>query len=225
MTLFTDLYPKTHLLSRTFYNVPGISTIVVPSGATITRISLGGAGGWSATPQSGYGSGAAFARRKTACSGGESFSVQVGDFAYTRDAGSALGDSIVTRVTGSVVLAKAERGHLTTPGLAANSVGDVTRDGTARTAGDTAWSSAEAASYSGFSITPTAPGMSAGDDADTFPLGFGGRGAGIHITAANGGGGGFQLALNYQSGFLITDNFFPGMGRVCLEFFDQDPGY
>jgi len=214
MTTWTELYYTRHLIARTYYGVVGVQAITVPAKAAIVRISLVGAGGAGAADGVTWGAGAAFARKKTTCTPGESFSLQVGDPAHTVGAGSSAGDSTCTRVTGSVLLAKAERGKSTGPGLAANSVGDVTRDGSA-------------APYTG----PPYPngagygGSAAGDDADPYPLGFGGRGAmaGGIWNAVRGGGGGLNINLPAPSGQTFT--YRPGPGLICLEFFDQDPGY
>jgi hypothetical protein len=204
VTLWSSLFNQRHLISRTFYGLPGTQTIAAPAHAAFIRVSAVGAGGKG---NGAFGSGAAFARVKAACAPAEQFSVQVGSIAHTSGAGDALGDSIVKRVTGSVTICKAERGG-TVAGAAGNCVGDVKRSGTAS---------------SGFG---TVGGASAGDDADAFPLGFGGRAASFFVGAAPGGAGGDNVVVyDNGSGFQITFNFPPGDGRVCVEFFDQDPGY
>lgn len=204
MTLWSDLYGSRQLISRTFYATPGAQTITAPAKAAIIRISLVGAGGWAT---GGFGGGAAFARRKTTCAPGNQFIVQVGDVAHSLDAGDALGDSVVKTTPANVVKAKAERGKGTGPGLAANSIGDVTRSGVAAPGGNTG-------------------GTCAGDDADNFPLGFGGRGGKSQLGPVRGGGG----AKNYveyagAGGYQFLWTIVPGNGLVCVEFFTDDPGY
>ena len=209
MTLWSDLFKQRNLISRTFYGAPGTSTITTPAGAAIIRVSLVGAGAWRTAN---FGAGAAFAKTKAACTPGDQYSIQVGDVAHTLDAGDAAGDSKVTKVTGSVVIAKAARAQGATRGLASGSIGDVTRDGV---------------NYGGTLYG----GASGGDDADDFGLGFGGRGAysdrfAQRFLAAAPGGGGFKDYPIYTSGpFVITWSMPPGNGRVCVEFFKADPGY
>lgn len=212
MTLWSDLFKHEHLISRQMFNVPGTTTINAPSNAAYIRVSMVGAGGAAAFENAGWGDGAAFARVTTPCSPGAQFSVQVGDpaHAHTGTSDTSLGDSIVTRVADSVVICKAERGHGTGPGLAANSVGDIKRDG----------SSSPDRTKNG--------GASAGDDGDTYALGFGGRGGGYSKTGdtgfVNGPGPGGGGAYNYASAAGNTWTTPSGTGRVIVEFYDQDPG-
>lgn len=201
MTLWSDLFHTRHLLSRTFYHLPGSQTITAPAGTAFIRASAVGAGGWR-TGQ--WGHGAAFARVKQVASPGAQYVVQVGNQANSLDGGSSLGDSFVQKVSGSVTILLAQRGLSTSPGLAANCTGDVTRTGTA-------WAGGQQA------------GGSAGDDADPFPLGFGGRGGMVTLAPAPGGGGGKNIIA--IPGYGNTWTVPGGSGRVCVEFFDQDPGY
>ncbi len=205
MTLWTDIFNRRHLISRLYYKVPGTVGIVVPLSSAYARFSAVGAGGY---PTGSWGAGAAFARTKCPVTPGESINLQVGDIAGTAtDPGLASGDSIVTRVTGSVVLCKADRARAGTPGSAANCIGDVKRSGLA-----------------GFN----AGGTAAGDEGDPFELGFGGRGAAQLVGSNTGGGqavhgGGGQR--DHDIGYGVIEFLTAGYGMICAEFFDIDPGY
>lgn len=203
MTLWSDIYKSRSLITRTFYGTPGVQTITAPDAAAIIRVSLVGAGGWAS---GGFGGGSAFARVKTTCAPGDQFSLQVGDTAHSLGAGDASGDSLLKTTPGNVVLVKAERGKGTGPGLSANCVGDVKRSGAA----------------AGGSVG----GAAAGDDADPFPLGFGGRGGRSMLGPVPGGGGGKDY-VEYAGGggYQLLWTTVPGNGRACVEFFTQDPGY
>jgi hypothetical protein len=203
MELWSDLYSARHLIDRQFYGTPGSTTITAPAKAAFIRVSLVGAGGWA---NGGFGGGAAFARVKTTCAPGDQFSLQIGDTAHTLGAGDASGDSLLKTTPGNVVLVKAERGKGTGPGLAANSTGDIKRDGSA--------------------AGVSQGGACAGDDADPVPLGFGGRGGKSLMGPVPGGGGGKNYVEYAGSGgFQFLWTIVPGNGRACVEFFDQDPGY
>lgn len=211
MTLWSDLFNSRHMLSRRFYGTPGAVTITAPPKSGYIRVSMVGAGGWGSEPASGaggvFGYGAAFARTKVPCAAGDQFTLDIGDINHSRDAGDSAGDSKCTKVVGAVVICKAERGSRTAAGSSANSVGDTKR--------------------SGLGPVPFAgnfqAGASAGDDADTFPLGFGGRGAARYLAAAAGGGG-CNNNLRYEAGaYQVFFTLQPGNGRICVEFFDQDP--
>ena len=209
MTLWSELFRVRHLLSRTFYSAPGTQVIVAPDKAAIIRASLSAAGGWA---NGGFGAGAAFARVKAVCAPGDQFSIQVGDIAHSLGAGDALGDSILTKLPSNTVLAKAARGGGgNSPGLAANCVGDTKRSGA--NPGNTAPDGSMAG------------GLSAGDDADPYPLSFGGRGASHRIAAAPGGGGAKNYVEYQNGGYQQIWTLCPGNGLICVEFFDQDPGY
>lgn len=227
MTLWSELFGDENLVSRRAYVVPGVQDITVPAGATVMRVSMVGAGGATGTGGGGsdnavFGGGAAFAHYKGSVTPGETLSVQVGDPAHTLGSvnvnGDALGDSKLTRVTGAVVLCKADRGRGTnsnSKGLASNSIGTITRDG-----------------VNGNNRTG---GASGSDDADPYPLGVGGAGAtagfyGVlqHITAGPGGGGCQLYALYVAeggSGYTVTNRAKAGKGLVVIEFFRTDPGY
>lgn len=205
---WTQVHSRKHLISRKYYGVAGIQTITAPALAAYIRASMVGAGGWGAAAVKGYG--AAFARVKTTCTPGEQFSAQVGDVVHTNASGvnstadDTLGDSILKRVIGSVVICKAERGHNTAAGAVSNCVGDTKRAG-------------------GAPLVTQQCGTAAGDDADAFPLGFGGPGAvfgpGDYLThsAAVPGGGGVYLPIDSVLSYP------PGHGLICVEFFNRDP--
>lgn len=215
MTLWSDLFNSRHLLSRTFYGTPGGPQIAAPARAAFIRVSMVGAGGWGSEPQTvpsaggqpGYG--AAFARVKTTTTPGELFDLQIGGVVGTHDAGGSPGDSSCTRHVGGTVICKAARGTATAAGNSANCVGDTRRSGSAPT------------SSGGVRVA----GFSAGDDADTFPLGFGGRGASQFLAAAPGGGGwkNMKVYASPDGSYELFMDFPPGNGRICVEFFDQDP--
>lgn len=219
MTLWSDLYGSRDLISRTFYKTPGTFTATAPAATAYLRVSLVGAGGWSSSNPTNRGGGSAFARKKLAATPGAQFSIQVGSIyenLITSGVSAPLADSIVTRVSDSVVIAKAAHGLGTSvpnKGTAANSIGDTVRDG-----GD--------GGGNGYNTTT---GFSAGDDADPYPLGFGG--AGITpaannlstIWAAPGVGGLYSSPLTPDSTATI---YIPaGNGMVCVEWFNKDPPY
>ena len=219
MTSWTDLHARRQLLSQKWYGAPGVQVITAPAGAAYIRASAVGAGGWdtghTGAPGVDGGSpgwGAAFARVKAACTPGEQFSLQVGDVLHTMGAGTTAGDTTLTRVTGGAVILKAERGKATAAGLAANSIGDTKRSGSAPSGAGTA----------------AIGGASGGDDADTFPLGFGGRGGQRFLSAARGGGG-INDMLVYHAfpgglDYVLYLKILPGNGLMCVQFFNQNPG-
>lgn len=228
MTTWTELYSAAVSLRRQWFasvtpNAATVSTVAVPVGAKCAIISAVGAGGWKLN--SPYpGGGAAFARTKlTDLTSGEEFEVQVGSTKYSLDAGSSQGDSIVTRVTGALVVCKAARGTGTivngtyggeqivnggTPGLIADCVGDTKRDGK--------YGNSRGGIYIG--------GFSGGDDSDIYSAGFGGRGAQHGRTPAAGWGGGGIHRFVYDGLGNIKD-YPPGAGRVLIHWFTKDPEY
>lgn len=232
---YTETYDERFLLSRASYGVAGVGiAVVAPGGASVIRVSLVGAGGTEdgrSDPSGGnrWSGGAAFARRKTTCSSGEGFTLQVGDPNYTANAGNALGDSIVVRNTGSVVIAKAERGYGAgnTPnyGRASASVGDVTRDGEPGVMGPFTFDDDQA-----FALASYAYGGASGSDlADDFGVGVGGRRAKIRLGGCEGSGGlgnGIYNASDLVIPRLYQKVTVPaGAGRIVVEFFSADPGY
>jgi hypothetical protein len=167
-----------------------------------------------------WGGGAAFARVQDVCVGGEQFSVQVGDIAHSSGAGDGAGDSKLTRVTGTVVILKAERGKgVAAPnkGLAANSVGDVKRDG-----------------VDGSTGVNSTGGAAGSDAADTYQLGFNAAGMsgqtaidGARLPQAGpGGGGAADIRPDYTGNGPVvgTWTYPPGPGGLCLEFYLKNPG-
>lgn len=210
MVFWSDLHSRRHMLSRTFYEVAGSTTLTMPASAAYLRISGVGAGGTGLNAPSGtLGAGAAFARKKLAVTPGQQFTLQVGNRGHD---GNTLADTILTRVSDSVVVFRAKGANVSSPGLASGSIGDVTRDGSAPMGGDVC-------------------GDSAGDDGDTFSLGFGGLGAivgaaGASTRTAGRGGGGVTDSIAYTAdggSFVINTTYLAGLGRACVEIFDQDP--
>jgi len=199
--IWTEVFPLGYpLLGRVFLDAPGGPVAVqAPSGAVFVRAAVSGAGGFPDDVLR-WGGGAAYAFRAEACAPGDVFTAQIGDSQFSRPtADTVAGDSWVKRPN-STVLVYADRGrHSGTRGLAVNSQGAIRRDGTDATA--------------------DAGGPSAGDDADIYPLGFGGKGADIALAPYFGGGGGRST----YPGFAW--NYPAGDGRVCLEFYRINPGY
>lgn len=204
MTLLSVLFPGDLLLSRTFYGYDAAPLLIVaPVKANIVRVSMVGAGARIA--------GAAFARTKTACTPSESFSLVIGR--RPDAAADPGGDSTFTRVTGSVLLCRAKGATSGAHGLASGCVGDTKRSGTT-------------------SIYNHIGGDCGGDDADPYPLGFGGSGAydvGIpgnpNRYAYPGAGGTFDITYGSSGGVPLKNTIKPGDGRACVEFFIADPGY
>lgn len=196
--LHSDLFPVGYpLLFRRHFSTPGAFSIAAPEGAVWIRVSSSGAGGFK-DDAPGWGGGGAFAFDAESSVSG-TYTVQVGDADHARTAqNDALGDGWVKRPDTSV-LVYADRGRPNgSGGLIANCTGSIKRAGTASTS--------------------THGGASAGDDADLYPLGFGGRGASSSVSAFYGGGGGFDLGHDVPT-FPAND------GLVCVEFFSANPGY
>lgn len=199
--LHSDLFPLGYpLIARYVYTTPGGITVPVPLGSTWLRAGAGGAGGFQDSAN-GWGGGAAYAFAGEACAYGSTYTGQVGDSQFSRPAANTnLGDSWVRRPDASI-LTYADRGRPDgTPGATANCTGSTKRAGSAPTASQ--------------------GGASAGDDADPFPLGFGGRGASDTVAAWYGGGGGYS-----SSGAYYFPQFPAGDGRLVLEFYRYNPGY
>lgn len=205
MTDYSEIFPDApQLLARKFYVDPVASlNVTVPAGATYARISCLGCGGQSTEAQGG---GGAFARSVVPVTPGETLNVRVGDTSTA----STNGDSYVRRSATYLCYADRGRGN-GNAGLAANSVGDVTRNG-------------QTASTS-TSYPDRYGGQSATDAGDFGELGFGKRPAGGHyswIGAAPGGGGVQFYAERVYSGYT---RHHAGCGLVAIEYFDKDPGY
>lgn len=194
--LFPLGYP---LIDRVYFNEPGTFNVTAPALTSWVRSAVSGAGGFK-DDVDGWGGGAAFAFASEDCDPGAAFQVQVGDSQFTRPtANTGQGDSWIKRGDSSI-LVQADRGRPDgSPGLLANCVGLIKRSGSAATA--------------------SAGGASAGDDADPYPLGFGGVGASITNAPWYGGGGG------RVSGPFTYPLFAAADGRACLEFYAVNPGY
>lgn len=208
MTSWTTLYPnEALLLGRIFYKTPGLSSLVVPAAfATypgiapkFVRAMCVGSGGQGDH----WGGGSAYARAVAAVTAGEALSIQCGNVGTA----SALNDSFVKRGNGQVI-AYADRGRGSgVRGVAANSTGDVTRDG----------------QPGGINVG----GSCASDAGDYATGGFGGVGSDYsHTVAADFGCGGHILGYVNENGVdqgLVA--WAAGTGLVCLEFLDSNPGY
>lgn len=222
MSLWSQIFPLSRkLISRTYYDTPGTQTITVPAGAAYMRVSGVGAGGWNSAMPALPGGGAAFSRLKTAVTPAATYTLKVGDAQHTYSSsgsGDSQGDSSLTRDSDSTVIWKAARGKgggSSSHGLASDCIGDTKRDGFAEDGG-------------------IKGGASGGDDADPYPLGFGGRGVdggsvrgrSQPYAPAPGAGGiwGF-VAYDNLAGYAISQVMAAGNGRVCIEFFNADPGY
>lgn len=208
MTNWTSIFPtEALLLGRVFYKDPGLSSFVVPadfvtySGVApkFVRAMCVGSGGQGDH----WGGGAAFARSVAPVTVGEALSIQTGNVGTA----SSLNDSFVKRASGQVI-AYADRGRGSgVRGVAANSIGDVTRDGQPGGANFGGACASDAADY-------------AGD-------GFGGVGSDYgHTIPADFGCGGHILGYVNEYGIdQGTVAWASGTGLVCLEFFDSNPGY
>lgn len=204
MTFYSELFPDDAvLISRIWLKTYGPHDRVAPAGANILRVAALGCGGQGDNE----GGGGALARSKVPCTPGENFRSYVGD---TQTASTA-GDSWVRRVNSSgELLVYADRGRGNrSPGLAANSFGQVKRDGNAAASG--------------------VFGKPASDAADFAPLNFAGRPTGnipVNPGASTPGQGGRQTGVNDENGNYVGNIITPGgFGLVVLEFFNGDPGY
>lgn len=209
MALWSTFFPGPKLISRTMYGYQASPyAIVAPPGATIIRASMVGGGANQA--------GAAFARVKAACTPGEGFTLSVGNCAATL--AGAGGNTVLTRDTGSVIICRADGAENGVAGSVAGSIGDTKRAGSVYVSG-------------------LISGASAGDDADPYPLGYGGDGALIHIINAGSHGNDWRYAYPGAGGWLELPgiwgeeggpgkwSIYPGQGRATVEFFKSDPGY
>lgn len=227
MTTWTELYSAAESLRRQWFiaTSPAGATmynnVAVPVGAKCGIITAVGAGGWR-TNSDIPGGGAAFARKKLIdLVSGELFNVQVGSTRGSFDAGNSGGDSIITRLGSSTVVCKAVRGtgvifngvvggvtivNGGVPGLLGDCIGDVTRSG-----------------KHGNNSSGWEGGFSGGDQDDVYSLGFGGRGVkhGRNPAAGWGGGGIHRIAYDADGNIKA---YYPGAGRVCIEWFTKDPG-
>lgn len=196
--------PTANLLRRDIFRVPGqFLGISPPAGAKYLRAPGLGCGGSGDA----WGGAGCFVRSKRVTNPAWTYSVQVGDTATS----SSSGDSAVWKGspgTGEVII-YADRGRGDgTGGKAANSIGDVKRDG-----------------ENGRPDLGRG-GLPAGDAADFASLGFIGR-AGSTTSSGDIGGGGKALPVyDDLSNFLgYSGRALGGLGRVALEWWDADPGY
>jgi hypothetical protein len=218
VTTYTELFSPPENISRKFYrniNPSGMTTgtITVPPGAKCLIISSVGAGGWALNNPR-LGGGAAFARTKlNDLLSTDTFTYQIGNPKFSQDVGNSQGDTTVTRVLSATMINKAARGTGTAngdglgiPGLAADCIGDIKRDGLVG------------------NISLKQAGMSGGDLNDPHTYGFGGRGARVgRYPSAGPGGGGIGRAVYDGAGNQKT--FFPGGGLLCFDFWTKDPGW
>lgn len=193
---FPTGYP---LIERHYFDTPGAIAITAPPKTGYVRAGAQASGGFKDNAD-GWGGGASFAFSAEACAAGATFTGWVGDSQFCRSSqNTTSGDSWIRRANSSL-LVYADRGRPDgSPGLLANCTGTIKRSGSA------------AASDAG--------GASAGDDADQYPLGFGGQGASQTFAPWYGGGGGRQT---YGSLVWLHP---PGDGRLCVEFYSRNAGY
>lgn len=211
MAGYADTYPEgAVLIARKFFKEPGTFDFAVPASSTFVRASAVGVGGQG----DGYGGGAAFARSRVLVTPGENLKIRVGN----PSTDNANGDSYVRRndnIT-NIVYAERGRGGVSSgtngaAGLAANSIGDIRRDGAER-------------------IAPNQGGAAATDASDYGAIIMGPiQGNPSQVVVSPGSGG-------YRFYWLRSDGSWPGnpngylaynagLGEVCLEFFNTDPGF
>lgn len=221
MTLWSELFPDRNLLSRQYFNRDDgvVEDVPAPAAAGIIRVSASGGGCAGPSPGGNFsgspGGGAAFARTKTTCTGGEVFTVRVGRAINGTPTQAIIAhQSIVARKTSGTIICRAAHGYMPGGGPVEDCIGDVIRPGQQAVSG--------------------IPGASAGDDQDLFPLGFGGPpaarpgGYGNRWGAAYYGGGGWAKWPFYfepGGGPTVFASSPAGGGLVCVEFFRTDPGY
>lgn len=190
------------LIATKAFKVAGQFNFTVPAGANYMRASALGCGGQGDH----WGGGAAFARSVVPVTPTENIKVQVGDVSTA----STPGDSWVKRNDGTTVICYADRGRGNgSRGLAANSIGDVTRDG-----------------LPGNDSTGVG-GSAPGDSGDFGAVGLSGVGTNAARTNAAGPGGGGKLQAVYDenNNFVKYIAYPAGQGGVRLEFFDTNPNY
>lgn len=203
MTTWTQLHPdEATLLKRKFFKEPGDFNFTVPAGASYLRATAVGCGGQGDH----WGGSGALARSTVPVTVGDNIKVHVGDVSTA----TVAGDSSVLRNDNSTIC-YADRGRGNgNRGLAANSIGDVVRDG-------------NPGSPAGAAIG----GAPANDAGDVDPTGMGGYAADVsYAHAADAGGGGHTYYAPDADGNLhFWAAWGAGPGIVCLEFFDTNPGY
>ena len=145
---------------------------------------------------------------------GENLIVQVGNTSTA----SPLGDSFVKRNDGVTVLCYADRGRgNSNAGMASNSQGDVTVDGSPGGAGIGGAPTSDATDYFAVGFF--------GQGAENEPVHNGGTANPAGYGADYGGGGFVATDLDENGAGVILGAIGAGSGLVCLQFFDSDPGY
>lgn len=200
MTTWTQVHSdEATLIARAWFKVAGTGlNLTVPAGALFVKAVSEGCGGQGDH----WGGGGALALAVEDVAPGDNLVIQVG----TTSTAGVLGDSFVKRNDGTVIC-YADRGRGNgTKGLASNSIGDITRDGGAPSSG--------------------IGGNPATDDDLFGSLGFGGIGRqGVFGQGADPGGGGLIATGNdFYGGNVVIGQYAAGYGRVCLEFYDTNPG-
>lgn len=203
MLWIPDIRPaKANLVKRQYFKVPGnIAGVAVPSGAKVLRALAMGCGGQGAN----NGGSGAFARRKITVSPSDTFSLQIG----LNSTGNTPGDSAIWRgAAGTEIIVYADRGRGNgNPGLAINSVGDITRDGVS-------------------GLIDTNASYEPGDSLDLQALGFEGLAPSYHSRSGDPGAGGGLVAIYSSTGTFLGYAANPaGQGLACMEWWDADPGY
>lgn len=207
MTLYTDVFPDSvTLLLRKQFTEEGSYTYFVPNDSRYKYlVAYGqGAGGMGSS----YSGGGALVKRKVLITPGELLQVQVGKVSTQ----SVQSDSFVKRQDNTVII-YADRGRGNgAGGLAANSTGDIKRDGYAA------------------GVPMETYGAPASDTNDLKSLGFGGFGIRYAEDtlgqAADTGGGGLLIPTYYDvdtlTGYYQAQC--AGNGKIVLEFYNADPG-
>lgn len=211
MATYTETYPGgTLLVQRKFFKNQGIFDFTVPAGAAYLRASAVGVGGQGSS----RGGGGAFARSKVSVTPGENLKIRVGD---TSTSGAA-GDSYVRRNDNITNIVYAARGRGEgAGGLASESIGDIRRDGES--------------GADGYAAGGTG-GLAASDNGDYGGIVLGtirGVYASIFYQGSPGSGGILQPWTRVDGSFPGPPNGYTaqnaGLGQVCLEFFNTDPGF
>lgn len=205
MVTWTQIHSDEAVLySRKFY-AGGTFNVTVPDGpgghsaAVWLRAHALGCGGQGDH----WGGSGARARSRVRVMPGDNLVIQCG----LTSTATTIGDSWVKRNDGSVIC-YADRGRGNgNGGLASNSQGDVKFDGMAGSGGHGGSPSSDAADYA--------------------PAGFGGTGYDISVprSADYGGGGLIRTDVDETGQGIVVGAYGGGLGLVCLEFFDSDPGY
>lgn len=210
MTLYSTLFPDIAILkARKWFKSGGNFDFVVPAASKWCRLHLAPAGGYGDNNSGG----GAFVRHRFPVTVGENLKIQIGNPSTQTEASS----SFVKRNDGTLI-AYADRGRGNgNPGLAANSTGEIRRDGTPGGQDSTA------GAYFGYG------GDCVGDDADLIQI-FGrlrgaryGAAVPAVVRSAEPGGGG-KIGYYDDGGDGLHRLGHPGgAGLACFEFFDLRP--